>query len=515
MLGKWLQENVPNGDSDGIYNGAGPRICHGDFRVDNIIFDKNDCNKILAVIDWELSSIGDPSADLAYCMIPHYLPSVGYLRRYSLLSIGVGSVNGFTKYGIPTVQELISRYKSNVGITTDPYYPPAHSSKNWTYYIALSMYRMASIAQGVMVRGILGNASRGRREATLLGEVVPILAREAFRLIEGAAGFSGCKENVRVGAASVELKGVEVVGFSISPLAKSLFKALRIFNDNKAIPVENELIKYYMNAEGTWPQRGKRWVHHEKMDALSKTAKEMGLWNLWMSEALVNDLKAHHPDWPWEREILPHAAGLSNVDYAYLAIESGRCLFTPSAINCSAPDTGNMEIIAKFGTASQRNYWLLPLLLGQIRSCFAMTEPNVASSDPTQLAATAVLSVEADANPVWSVNGLKWWTTGACDSRCKCCIFVARTDSTPVSTSSDNKVAERLPHEKHTLFLFPFTLPGIDVIRPLTVFGYDDAPHGHAEVKFDHVQVKDTRHESGESGVLGVEGKGFDHAQSR
>jgi acyl-CoA dehydrogenase len=197
----------------------------------------------------------------------------------------------------------------------------------------------------------------------------------------------------------------------------------------------------------------------------------------------------------------------------------GRSLFCAEAINSNAPDTGNMEIIAKFGTTKQRERWLLPLLEGEIKSCFGMTEPKVASSDPTQLHATAVLVpvkdkaaaasssslslgslwgrvTGADSNTestgkaptadqkrnVWVINGRKWWTTGACDPRCKICIFVALTDngdpSVPVPA-----------HRRHSFFLVPMDSAGITVVRPLTVFGYEDAPHGHAEVLFENVIV--------------------------
>ena len=243
---------------------------------------------------------------------------------------------------------------------------------------------------------------------------------------------------------------------------------------------EQALTDHSLLSSGVWPERGDRWVIPPLKHALTEKAKERGLWNLWLTDHMAVNLRKAHPHWPWE-SILPHKRGLSHEDYAYIAIETGRSLYGAEAVNCMALDTGNMEILAMFATPEQQERWLLPLLLQQTRSCFGMTEPHVASSDPTQLSSTAIKAAggggEEGGGGGWVVNGRKWWTTGACDERCAVCIFVATTSTTGPA------------HQRHSFFLIPMSAPGVSVVRPLTVFGYDDAPHGHAETAFQGVKL--------------------------
>jgi acyl-CoA dehydrogenase len=256
--------------------------------------------------------------------------------------------------------------------------------------------------------------------------------------------------------------------FSFSPRTQDLQARLQRFMDDHVYPNEG---RYWQEIEEN-TRAGKRWTPLTMIEDLKPEAQAAGLWNLFLPES-------------------EYGAGLTNQEYAPLAEIMGRVPWASEVFNCSAPDTGNMETIVRYGTAAQKQQWVEPLLAGKIRSAFAMTEPAVASSDATNIESR----IERDGDD-YVINGRKWWISGAGDPRCAIYIFMGKTDPH----------APR--HSQQSMILVPANTPGIEVIRPLQVFGYDDAPHGHCEISFTDVRVP-------ASNMLLGEGRGFEIAQGR
>jgi acyl-CoA dehydrogenase len=255
--------------------------------------------------------------------------------------------------------------------------------------------------------------------------------------------------------------------FEFGGKVKELQRRLQAFMDEYIYPNEQR----YDNAI-----ERDRWAPPAVIEDLKPRARAAGLWNLFLPD------DANGP-------------GLTNLEYAPLCEIMGRSFMAPEVFNCSAPDTGNMEVLARYGTEQQKEQWLKPLLAGEIRSCFAMTEPAVASSDATNIEASIVRQGDE-----YVINGRKWWSSGAGDPRCKIAIFMGRTDA---------KTAGSAPrHQQHSMVLVPMDTAGVKVERMLKVFGYDHAPHGHGEITFENVRVP-------VSNILLGEGRGFEIAQGR
>ena len=257
------------------------------------------------------------------------------------------------------------------------------------------------------------------------------------------------------------------MNFEYSQKSVDLQKKLTDFIDKHIVPVEDEFYAFQKDLENIWT----RWP---KIEVLKQKAKDAGLWNLFLPKD-YGDL----------------SPGLTNLEYAPLAGIMGKRIWISEIFNCSAPDTGNMEVLAKYGSDSQKKEWLTPLMNGEIRSAFLMTEPEVASSDATNIETSIVLDGDH-----YVINGRKWWSSGGMDPHCKVAIVMGKTDPT----------AHR--HQQQSMVLVPLDTPGLNIIRPLSVLGFYDSPEGHAEIELNNVRVPK------ENLILG-EGRGFEIAQGR
>lgn len=257
------------------------------------------------------------------------------------------------------------------------------------------------------------------------------------------------------------------MNFEHSEKAIALQQKVQAFVEEHINPIEAEVDAFHHNPVNAW----KKWPG---LEGLKQKAKDAGLWNLFLPKS-YGDL----------------SSGLTNLEYAPLAEIMGRIIWAPEIFNCNAPDTGNMEVLAKYGTLEQQDKWLKPLMNGEIRSAFLMTEPDVASSDATNIETSIVAKGDE-----YVINGRKWWSSGAMDPNCKISIVMGKTDF------------DAPRHEQQSMILVPMDTPGLKIIRHLPVFGYSDSPEGHAEILLENVRVP-------KENLLVGEGQGFAIAQGR
>jgi acyl-CoA dehydrogenase len=257
------------------------------------------------------------------------------------------------------------------------------------------------------------------------------------------------------------------MNFEYSEKSKELQQRLISFIEAHVVPIEQEYITFQSATKNNW-------TRFPKIEALKQKAKDAGLWNLFLPKD-YGDL----------------SPGLSNLEYAPLAEIMGRKIWVSEIFNCAAPDTGNMEVLAKYGDKAQKEQWLTPLMNGEIRSAFLMTEPEVASSDATNIETSIVLDGDE-----YVINGRKWWSSGAMDPNCKVAIVMGKSDPNAAR------------HQQQSMVLVPMNAPGLEVVRPLSVFGYYDSPEGHAEIILKNVRVP-------KANLILGEGRGFEIAQGR
>ncbi|CAI9118956.1 OLC1v1020590C1 [Oldenlandia corymbosa var. corymbosa] len=475
-LADWLRNHIPPEDSSGA---AG--LVHGDFRIDNLVFHPIEA-RVIGILDWELSTLGNQMSDVAYSCL-HYIADIS-----SGNAVEENEGRELTNFpdGVPSLPEYLSYYCSAAGRE----WPAAQ----WKFYVAFSLFRGASIYAGVHCRWIMGNASGGER-ARRTGQMADSFIKVAWLLVQRDSVLPlhppSDVQEYKSWKMDGETKGpISSMGGKFVPSQKvqNLRDRLLRFMENHIYPLEGEFYKL--------AQSSNRWTIHPEEERLKDLAKTEGLWNLFIpvdsaDRASKLLFSGHSGASTGKTGDLLLGAGLTNLEYGYLCEIMGRSIWAPQIFNCGAPDTGNMEVLLRYGSKEQLEKWLLPLLEGRIRSGFAMTEPQVASSDATNIEC----SIERHGDS-YIINGKKWWTSGAMDPRCKLLIVMGKTDFTAPK------------HKQQSMILVDINTPGINIKRPLTVFGFDDAPHGHAEIWFENVRVPATN-------ILLGEGRGFEIAQGR
>ncbi|KAJ8528809.1 hypothetical protein K7X08_030453 [Anisodus acutangulus] len=464
-LADWLRKHIPLEDSSRETTG----LVHGDFQIDNVVFHSIE-DRVIGILDWELSTLGNQMCDVAYSCL-------GYI--VNIASESIEENNGFELTSYPDVVPSLSNYLRDYCSAAGRPWPV----DQWKFYIAFSLFRGASIYARVHCRWIMGNASGGER-ARCAGEKADSFIRTAWSFIhrkyvlpQHSPTETSLEDHVRQLGHDSPNQGMPLGGKFVPSEKDHIY------------PRENE---FYKLAQSTM-----RWTVHPDEEKLKELAKKEGLWNLMylmlFSTNMQFDCAAR------ARELVFGSrnsrvnndfgsllgAGLSNQEYGYLCEIMGCSVWASQIFSCGAPDTGNMEVLLRYGNEVQMKEWLVPLLEGKIRSGFAKTEPQVASSDATNIECS--IKRHGDS---YIINGTKWWISGAMDPRCK----ILNCDAPK--------------HKQQSMILVDINSPGITVKRPLTVFGFDDAPHGHTEIIFENVCVP-------AKNILLGEGRGFEIAQGR
>ncbi|TVU37259.1 hypothetical protein EJB05_10565, partial [Eragrostis curvula] len=494
-LARWLKEHVPVEDSSA---GLGTGLVHGDYRVDNLVFHPTE-DRVIGVLDWELSTLGNQMCDVAYSCLAYFVDAT---------PVENSSYRGFEQTGIPDGIPQLEEYLAVYCSLSGRPWPAAE----WKFYVAFSLFRGASIYAGVYHRWTMGNASGGER-ARLAGRIANIMVDCAWDLINrenvlreqpgrGMAAKASWQElrGEQEGSTSANEQGKFVPSEKVMQLRNKLLR----FIEDRIYPMEGE---FYKHAQST-----SRWTIHPEEENLKALAKKEGLWNLFIPlDSAARARKLLYEDsslvslevqmifyWVLVLQILntdicvrlwADQSGL----HRYLIVAHLILVTWSMLIKWKYLQTylSSFCVLLRYGTKEQQKQWLVPLLEGKIRSGFAMTEPRVASSDATNIECS--ISRQGD---FYVINGRKWWTSGAMDPRCKILILMGKTDfSAP-------------KHKQQSMILVDINTPGVQIKRPLLVFGFDDAPHGHAEITFENVRVPVTN-------ILLGEGRGFEIAQGR